>query len=120
MPSAVRLQGALPVIHRMAQDMKLITKEIAKKIPALYATENLSDEEKMVWVKLFTPDAQWTWYIVEYDPSGLCFGIVDGLEKEIGYFDLRELETLRGPLGLRIERDLHFKPTPMKEIMESY
>ena len=31
---------------------------------------------------------------------------VDGFEKELGYFSLRELESARGPLGLPIERDL--------------
>ena len=39
------------------------------------------------------------------------------LAKEFGYFTLRELESVRGPLGLPIERDLHFKPRPLKEVM---
>lgn len=101
----------------MAQKMKLVTKALAKKIPALYSTEELSNQEKIAWVKLFTPDAEWTWFIVEYDPSGLCFGVVDGLEKEMGYFDLGELENVRGPLGLPIERDKHFEPISVQEVM---
>jgi hypothetical protein len=41
---------------------------------------------------------------------------VDGQFKEFGYISLKELETVRGPMGLPIERDLHWKPTPLEEI----
>ena len=34
--------------------------------------------------------------------------MVHGLEKEIGYFVLSELEGLIGPMGLKIERDKYF------------
>jgi hypothetical protein len=42
--------------------------------------------------------------------------LVDGFEKELGYFNLSELEEVTGPMGLPIERDLYFKPTPLEEI----
>lgn len=45
------------------------------------------------------------------------FGLVDGFEKELGYFSLSELESVKGPLGLKIERDLYFKPTTLKKII---
>ena len=45
----------------------------------------------------------------------MLFGLVYGLEKELGYFSLNELESVRGPLGLGIERDKSFKPKPLKE-----
>ena len=44
------------------------------------------------------------------------FGLVEGFEKELGYFNLSELESVRGPLGLPIERDLHFQPKTLGEI----
>ena len=44
------------------------------------------------------------------------FGLVFGHEREYGYFLLSELEEVRGPLGLPIERDLYFKPKPLAEI----
>lgn len=95
--------------------MKLITKTLAKKIPALYAQDG-KGHQATAFVKLFTPDANWTWYITEMDPeTGECFGLVDGHERELGYFDLAELEALRGPLGLPVERDLHFDPEPLAE-----
>jgi hypothetical protein len=31
--------------------------------------------------------------------------LVDGFEKELGYFMLSELEMVTGPMGLKIERD---------------
>lgn len=93
--------------------MKLITKALAKKIPPLYSQDGEGDDAT-AYVKLFTPDSSWTWYITEMDPeTGECFGLVDGHERELGYFSLPELESIKGPLGLPIERDRFFEPTPL-------
>ena len=92
----------------------LIPKSLAKTIPRLYATEKVKDP--LVQVKLFTPDSSWTWLVTEYDPDERrCFGLVIGQETELGYFSLPELEEVRGPAGLPIERDLHFKPKPLSQ-----
>lgn len=94
--------------------MKLITKTIAKKIPTLYQQDG-KGEDAIAYVKLFTPDSNWTWYITEMNPeTGECFGLVYGHEREFGYFSLSELETIKGPLGLPVERDRFFDPTPVK------
>ena len=93
---------------------QLIPDEIAKDIPKLYETENVKDP--IAHVKLFTPDSSWTWLIVEVDPEERpCFGLVIGHERELGYFSLNELEEVRGPMGLPIERDLHWQPTPLSK-----
>lgn len=95
--------------------MKLLTKEIAKTLPALYSQEKV--EDPMVRVKFFTPWTGWTWYATEYRPEeGLFFGLVKGQETGLGYFSLTELESIRGPFGLRIERDIHFRPKPLSEV----
>lgn len=62
-------------------------------------------------VKLFTPWGSATWVLSELDQDGIAFGLCDlGMgEPELGYVDLNELAALRGPFGLRVERDLHFK-----------
>jgi hypothetical protein len=63
-------------------------------------------------VKLFTLDAQCTWLLTELDPDGgLAFGLCDlGMgEPELGYVSLAELATVRGKLGLTVERDRHFE-----------
>jgi hypothetical protein len=44
------------------------------------------------------------------------FGLVDGHCKELGYFSLSDLEGVRGPMGLPIERDLHWQPKTLEEI----
>ena len=43
------------------------------------------------------------------------FGLAIGLEIELGYWSLAELEQVRGPLGLPIERDLYFEPLTSKQ-----
>ena len=92
--------------------MKLLTQEVLKKLPALYSTEEVPAEEKKIALKFFTPDAQWTWYVIEgerqEDGDYLFFGLVDGQDKELGYFTLNQLMEVRGGLGLPIERDMYF------------
>lgn len=89
-----------------------IPEEMADKIPALYSTED--SEDPVAVLKFFTPDSSWTWYLTEYDPEQrLAFGLIIGHERELGYFSFTELEVLRGPMGLPVERDLHFEPTPL-------
>ena len=97
---------------------KLIPQTLLSDIPDLYATEDLKDP--LCYVKLFTPDSNWTWYIIEFSKANrsTCYGYVQGLESELGYFTLEELESIHGPLGLDIERDFHFKPTRLSTIKE--
>ena len=83
-------------------------------IPSLYATER--DSDPTVWVKLFTPDSSWSWYLIEWDGDDRCFGFVIGHEQELGYFSLAELKGVRGGLGLPIERDLYFTPCPLSNV----
>jgi hypothetical protein len=92
----------------------LMPPDIAKEIPALYSTERQRDP--VARVKWFTPDSSWTWYITEYDPvQRLCFGLVIGHERELGYFSLDEILEVRGPFGLPVERDLYFEPKPLSQ-----
>ena len=61
-------------------------------------------------VKLFTPDAQFTWLLTELGNDDIAYGLCDlGLGfPEMGFVSMRELRELRGPLGLPAERDEHF------------
>lgn len=68
--------------------------------------------------KFFTPWTSWSWYVTEAsqeDDDVRFFGLVDGHEKELGYFVLSELMEVRGPGGLTIERDLHFGEHKLSE-----
>jgi hypothetical protein len=95
--------------------MKLLTGELRRRLPALYSSEN--EPDPVIHAKFFTPWTGWTWYATEFDGEDLLFGLVRGLEEEWGYFSLRELEALRGPGGLRVERDLYFEPAPVSRVL---
>ena len=90
--------------------MKLLTKKLKEKLPALYANENEADPKAIV--KFFTPFSNWTWYATEFDGKDTFFGLVDGFDKELGYFSLSELESL----GAKVERDRYFSPKPLSEL----
>ena len=68
--------------------------------------------------KLFSPYAGWRWYITEWDPgNGMCFGLVEGFETELGYFDITELAeaTVFGSVPA-VERDLYWEGMTLGEI----
>ncbi len=105
--------------------MELIPKEIEATLPPLYSQENVPDPVAVV--KFFDPSGRYTFYVLEgrREPDGdlLLFGFcVSPLGPdcdELGYATLSQLEGIRGPLGLGIERDLYFKPTPLSKITRS-
>ena len=97
--------------------MKLLTKEIQNILPKLFEQDS-KGLNAIAYVKFFTPDSNWTWYATEFDGDDTFFGLVDGFCKELGYFSLSELENVRGPFGLKIERDLYFVPTTLEDLMK--
>ena len=96
------------------QKSKLLPKKVLELLPSLGSTEGQKDPKAVV--KFFTPDSSWTWFGIEYDGTDQFFGLVDGFERELGYFSLKELLSVRGHLNLPVERDLYFEPTPLSEI----
>jgi hypothetical protein len=94
--------------------MQLLTKAIRESLPSLYASER--DADPLVQVKYFDPCSSWAWYAIEFDGEDTFFGLVEGHEREMGYFSLRELQTFRGRLGVGIERDLYFEPCPLSQL----
>jgi hypothetical protein len=96
---------------------ELLPSDIKEQMPDLYSAEEYGLESKAL-VKFFTPDSNWTWYASEFDGKDIFFGLVSGFEVELGYFSLSELESVKGPLGLPIERDLHYQPTSLQELMD--
>ncbi|MDE2778173.1 MAG: DUF2958 domain-containing protein [Chloroflexota bacterium] len=107
--------------HSGKRGHQLMTQKLADTIPALYANENVADYDTVLaHAKLFSPYSNWTWYITEMDPAtGTCFGLVEGLEREIGYFDLTELAetTVFGDVPA-VERDLYWEPKTLGEIKD--
>lgn len=78
----------------------------------LFANALADERDHFPVVKLFTPDAGATWLISEVDPDDpdRLFGLCDLAlgYPELGYVSLAEIMTVRGRLGLPVERDLHF------------
>lgn len=103
------------VNNNKIRGMKLLTQEIREKLPPLYSQEKLGGKA-VAYVKFFTPDSNWTFYATEFDGHDTFFGLVDGHYKELGYFSLSELQSVRGPLGLPVERDLYWQPKTLEEI----
>ena len=94
--------------------MQLLTQEIRRQLPQLGETDNNPDP--MVIVKFFNPCGIGTWWATEFDPeSGIFFGKADLGFPELGSFSLEELEGYKGPMGLGIERDIHFIPKPLSQ-----
>jgi hypothetical protein len=98
--------------------MKLLTDELRARLPPLYSQE--AEADPMVYAKFFMPGTGWTWYVTEGSAKGeefLFFGFVIGLESEFGYFLLSELEDVRSPLDLQVERDLYFREGRLTDVV---
>jgi len=108
-------RAAKRAANNQIRGMKLLTQELRKKLPPLYSQDGKGGKS-VAHVKFFTPDSNWTFYGVEFDGEDRFFGLVDGHCKELGYFSLSELESVNGPMGLPIERDLHWQPKTLEEI----
>jgi hypothetical protein len=101
--------------------MKLLTEELKRQLlkngaaNAAHVRRDGNTEDFKPVVKLFCPWGGATWLLTELDPDNpdIAFGLCDlGLGcPELGSVSLAEIESVRGPGGLRIERDLYFRPT---------
>lgn len=73
-------------------------------------------------VKLFNPTGAATWWIAAYDPeTQIAQGVVDlgiGIGPEFGDIWMPELVDFRGRFGLPIERDLHYTPKTIRELLK--
>lgn len=97
--------------------ISLINQELKKQFASAGTQEDAFDPT--VIAKFFNPCGSQTWYAINYDEAtNCCFGLVTGMfEDELGTFSIDELEALQvPPFGMRIERDLYFKPCALSEI----
>ena len=103
--------------------MKLMTKQLETNIPKIGSTEYVENPE--IKTHYFNPCGRGDWYVLEgekqTDGNWLFFGYVkspitpdfDGL----GYFTLKELDSVKLPFGLGIEREVYWNEKPLKEVM---
>ena len=93
--------------------MKLFTKEILNAFQKQGDTSEMGTDEIKIVAKLFNPCGAGTWYLYEKMDEDIfwCFAnLGDSQLAECGTVSLSELMSLRLPFGLKIERDMHFKP----------
>ena len=97
--------------------MELIPKNLLNRIPILYETEEQNNP--IAYVKLFLDG--WTWFITEISiDNNICFGyVISPFGAELGYFSLEEIKSIKGSLGIGVERDLSFKPTKLSIIKKA-
>lgn len=117
----------------------MMTREWADRIPRLGSQDGRPPEEVRVVVKYFAPWTSWTWYATEaevarpagagvesvplsdYDPARgddlVFYGLVVGQERELGYWTMRDLMSIRGPGGLQVERDRYFSGGTLADVM---
>ena len=87
--------------------MILLTPDLRDR---LLVNARMPDADHVPVVKFFNPLGEGVWLATELDPDGdTLFGLADLGEPELGSFSLREMASVRLPLGLGIERDLLFK-----------
>lgn len=86
--------------------MKLLTKQLTEKL-------SKAGSDGMVPIcKLFTPWGAATWLITGIE-GGILYGFADlgmGCVEWGGIASVEELEAIKGPLGMTIERDLYWQP----------
>ena len=101
--------------------MMLLTKEIKQKLPKLGSMDGKDPKTVPIIVKFFSPYTGWTWWAYEGEEveggDWEFFGLVQGVEKELGYFRLSELEEQkRGDLPL-VERDKYYSGHMLSEVL---
>ena len=103
--------------------MNLLTKEIIDKFKSypIYSQDG-KGEDSVVLVKYFNPCGAGTWLIVEAEQkeygNWLLFGYCHIFEWEWGYVMLSDLQNLKLPFGLTIERDLYIpKDAKVKDLI---
>jgi len=121
---ATVVQADKRAANNRIRGMKLLTEELRKKLPPLYSQDGKGGKA-IAYLKFFTPDSGFTWWITEGSPikdengrevDFQFFGLVEGQFKELGYVNLSKLESVNGPMGLPIERDLYWKQKTLEEI----
>lgn len=93
--------------------MELMTEKIRAQLYANHEATKAANGDHLGHkpvVKYFNPMGADKWLISEMDAEGMMFGLCDlGVgHPELGYVSLEELESVKLPLGLSIERDLRW------------
>jgi len=101
---------------------KLIPTSILETIPTANDTAELLPKDIKVSVKLFNPSGAGDWWIYAKDERPNIFWCFANLGNpqlaELGTVSLEELASYKGLFQLGIERDLHYRPETLQEVID--
>lgn len=101
--------GVMPGEKKLEQFKECLA---LRNTPKIKSTGNFDDP--IALVKLFNPSGGESWFITEADlENNEAFGLCYIHEAELGYMDLEEMSTLKGPMGIGLELDMHWTPRPL-------
>ena len=92
--------------------MLLLTKEIKERLIKNFKENEEARGEKnfKAVVKLFNPVGRGYWFLTELNPdNNMAFGGALLSDWDLGGISMDEIQKVKGPLGLGIERDISFK-----------
>jgi hypothetical protein len=108
-----------------ARGLQLLPYPIRENLPSLGSQRSMGGQAKAI-AKCCMADGSRRWYITEgsarRDTDGkavdyLLYGLVEeGGHRQLDYFWLSDLATLRSPAGAPVERDRHWQPKGLAEI----
>jgi len=98
---------------------QLLTEALRQRFAELGPQDHGDEGREIVVAHFFLPGTGWDWWPIAYDEDGgvpQLFCLVRGLEVELGYVSLAELEGARSPLGLGVERDEDWRECSLAEL----
>jgi hypothetical protein len=90
------------------------------QIPNLYMTDQVSIEDKLIYLHFFLAGSDW--FVAEFDGTDTFFGFVilngDLRNAEFGYFSLAELQHIKvnGWMEVDCELENHWKIRPASQV----
>lgn len=115
--SHINQDGVLPGEVKLAQFRTALA---LRGTPGLYAQDG-KGPDAIASVKLFDPCGAATFWLLEWDKDdeAFCWGYTTcPQDAEYSYVSLRELAFVQGRLGIGIEIDTSFLPTPIRVLQE--
>ncbi len=93
--------------------MELLTREDKRRIPQFEMTQDAVDP--VVSVLLHMPTLDWTWYVIECNGKDEVFALEERERAKWGFYNLPQLQDLRGPFGLRVQQVQRYQPLPLSQ-----
>ena len=99
---------------------KLLTKGLEARFKKVGSQQEVADP--IVIAKFFNPVGAGDWFATEWLPEEKVFfgyvSLFNDHNNEFGYFSLEELEEIRLPMGMKIQRDAYCSEMTLSEWKE--